>query len=71
MSKSLFLFSVLIIAQISFSLSVICKEGSKNCAKCNPVTKLWVRYNREIYTLNRDGECEPAKTFTLGENYCV
>ena len=39
--------------------------------KCNQVTKLCVRCDREIYTLNRDAECEPAKTFTLGENYYV
>jgi hypothetical protein len=71
MSKSLLFFSVLIIAQISLSFSASCKEGSKNCAKCNPVTKLCVKCGLDIYTLNKNGECEPSKTCILGENYCI
>ena len=71
MSKSLFLFSMVIISQISFSFSAVCKEGSNNCAKCNPVTKLCVKCDKEIYTLNKNGECEPSIACTVGENYCI
>ena len=71
MSKSLFLFSMVIISQISFSFSAVCKEDSNNCAKCNPVTKLCVKCDKEIYTLNKNGECEPSIACTVGENYCI
>ena len=71
MSKSFLLISILIIAQISLSVSASCKEGSKNCAKCNPVTKLCVKCDKNIYALNKKGECEPSKKCILGENYCI
>ena len=71
MSKSFLLISILIIAQISLSVSASCKEGSKNCAKCNPVTKLCVKCDKNIYALNKKGECEPSKKCILGDNYCI
>ena len=74
MSKSFFLISILIIAQISLSISASWKEGSKNCAKCNPVTKLCenvIKTYKNIYTLNKEGECEPSKNCIIGENYCI
>jgi len=71
MSKSLTFFAILIIAQISLSISADCKEGSKNCAKCNPVTKLCEKCDKNIYSLNKNGVCEAAKKCELGQNYCV
>ena len=71
MSKSFLLISILIIGQISLSVSSSCKEGSKNCAKCNPVTKLCVKCDKNLYALNKKGECEQSKKCILGENYCI
>ena len=52
MSNILNMYSLIIILQISLSLSAVCKEGSNNCAKCNPVTKLCIKCNKDIYSLN-------------------
>ena len=71
MSKSFIITIFLIILQISLSFSEVCKEGSKNCAKCNPVTKSCIKCDKDIYTLNIKGECEPSKKCELGYNYCV
>ena len=61
MSKSFIITIFLIILEISLSLSAVCKEGSKNCEKCNPVTKSCIKCDKDIYTLNRKGECEPSE----------
>ena len=71
MSKILNMYSLIIILQIFLSLSAVCKEGSNNCARCNPVTKLCIKCNKDIYSLNRNGECEPSKDCRLGKNYCL
>ena len=71
MSKSIFLFHILIITQIVLSFSYPCKEGSKNCEKCNPVTKLCVKCDKNIYALNSDGECEPKRRCQNNINYCI
>ena len=72
MMKSIPLIIILIIVQISLSLTEsTCKEGYKNCAKCHPITKLCVKCDKNIYSLNKNGECEPSKKCNLGENYCL
>ena len=69
MSKLFKMYSLILMFQMSLSLS--CKEGSNNCAKCNPVTKLCIKCDKDIYTLNKNGECEPSKVCKLGKNYCL
>ena len=72
MMKSIPIIIILIIVQISLSLTEsTCKEGYKNCAKCHPITKLCVKCDKNIYSLNKNGECEPSKKCNLGENYCL
>ena len=71
MSQSSFLISILIIVQLSISFSASCKEGSKNCARCNQVTKLCIKCDKNIYLLNKNGECEPSKKCQVGDNYCL
>ena len=71
MSKSLSLNSLLFMLQIYLSISSICKEGSNNCAKCNPITKLCVKCDKNIYSINKKGECEESKKCGIGENYCI
>ena len=48
-----------------------CIEGENNCAKCNPITKLCVKCDKDIYKLNISNICEPSKTCVLGNNYCL
>ena len=71
MSQSFLLVHILIITQIMISFSYPCKEGSKNCERCNPVTKLCVKCDKNIYALNSDGECEPSKRCKDNINYCI
>ena len=49
----------------------ICKEGFNNCSKCNPITKLCVKCEKDIYTPDRDGGCENSKRCVFGANYCI
>ena len=48
-----------------------CKEGLNNCAKCNPITKLCVKCEKDIYTPDREGGCENSKKCVLGVNHCI
>ena len=53
-------FIFLIILKISLS-SPYCKEGENNCSRCNPVTKLCIKCQKEIYTPNSAGGCDYLK----------
>ena len=48
-----------------------CKEGLNNCSKCNPITKLCVKCDKDFYTPDRDGGCESSKRCFLGANHCI
>jgi len=48
-----------------------CKQGINNCIKCNPVTKLCVKCEKDIYTPDREGGCENSKKCILGANHCI
>ena len=70
MSKMSLLFIIsLFISQIVFSKS-LCLEGQNNCSKCNPMTKLCVRCDKDIYSPDKNGGCENSKKCILGNNYC-
>ena len=72
MLKYISIFVFLIVSQITVSFSsYVCKEGSNNCARCNPVTKLCVKCQSNIFSLNKKGECEASNKCILGENYCL
>ena len=47
-----------------------CKEGLNNCSKCNPITKLCIKCEKDIYTPDKDGGCENSKKCVLGANHC-
>ena len=65
---------------ISFFVSLIifspilmepnCKEGVKNCNRCDPLTKLCTKCSLDIYTPDEKGGCEPSGKCTMGKNYC-
>ena len=48
-----------------------CKEGLNHCLICNPITKLCVKCEKNIYTPDKEGGCENSKKCVLGANYCI
>ena len=56
---------------IVFSFSYPCKEGTNYCSRCNPVTKLCEKCEKDIFIPDNDGGCEVRKKCSPGENYCL
>ena len=50
----------LLITKIILSFQ-ICNEGENFCSKCNPVTKLCIKCEKEIYSPDFEGGCKYAK----------
>ena len=63
-------FSIFIISKIIISIE-ICEAGKNNCLKCNPVTKLCEKCEKNIYIPDSKGGCENSKKCILGYNHCV
>ena len=47
-----------------------CIKGENNCILCNPISKLCLQCEYDIYIPDQNGGCEKSKTCTLGLNYC-
>ena len=47
-----------------------CQEGVNLCERCNPVTKLCVKCQKNIYTPDDKGGCKNAETCIEGNNHC-
>ena len=69
MPKIFSLFIIVFINKIIFS-QTICSVGENNCSKCNPLTKLCVKCDKDVYTPDKNGGCENSKKCILGNNYC-
>ena len=67
--KPLFYFIFLIAININLSLPS-CHIGENHCSKCNPVTKLCVRCEKDIYVPDQNGGCENSKKCIIGLNHC-
>ena len=63
-------FSFLIISQIIISFE-ICEAGKNFCSKCNPISKLCEKCEKNIYIPDSKGGCENSKKCILGYNHCV
>jgi len=63
-------FIYLFIFKLIFS-SLICKEGSNYCSRCNPITKLCVKCQYDIFIPDNDGGCGNAQRCILGKNNCL
>ena len=49
----------------------ICEEGVNNCVKCNYLTKLCTKCEKDIYIPDEVGGCtKGAKKCIIGRNYC-
>lgn len=64
------LWILILIIKILFTFQ-ICIEGKNFCSKCNPVTKLCVKCEKDIYIPDEDGGCEYSRKCILGKNHCL
>ena len=66
----LFYFTFFIFSKI-FLLKSACVEGINLCSKCNPITKLCIKCQQNIYTPDTSGGCQYSKKCQLGTNHCI
>ena len=69
MSKLFICLIFLIILEIILSFP-FCLEGENHCSKCNRITKMCVKCDKEIYSPDKNGGCENSKKCIIGNNYC-
>ena len=66
-----FLYYFLLQSLFSLLLSApSCIPSENFCKKCDPLTNLCIKCEKKIYSVNKNGGCDPAKTCSPGENYC-
>ena len=63
-------FLFLILFKLS-SLSPNCIEGENYCLKCNPISKVCFKCEKDIFIPDENGGCIGSKKCLKGENYCV
>ena len=49
----------------------ICEEGLNNCLSCNPLTKLCVKCDLDVFIPDENGGCINSQKCTIGVNYCL
>ena len=64
------MFIYIIFLKISLFAS-LCIEDNNHCVKCNPVSKLCVKCDKDIFVPDQKGGCEYSKKCTLGKNNCL
>ena len=69
MPKYLFFLFFLLFIKITIC-TPICEEGKNNCTKCDYITQLCLKCNKDIFVPDKNGGCEGAKLCKLGNNYC-
>ena len=63
-------FSFLIISKIIISFE-ICEAGKNFCSKCNPISKLCEKCEKNIFIPDNNGGCISSKKCILGRNHCL
>ena len=48
-----------------------CTKGKNNCLLCNPMTKLCLECDYDVYIPDENGGCEKSSTCNIGYNYCI
>ena len=48
-----------------------CKEGQNLCISCNPITKLCIKCQKDVFTPDENGGCTNLKKCSLGINNCL
>ena len=56
--------------ELSYSLP-FCKESLNYCSKCNKVTKLCEKCEKDIFSPDNYGGCQPIKKCILGKGHCL
>ena len=50
--------------------SPLCKEGTNNCKRCDPLTNLCLNCDLDIYSPDENGGCSPLGKCISNKNYC-
>ena len=61
--------SIFILSNI-FITNQVCVLGEKKCIKCNPITKLCIKCEKDIYTPDSNGGCQNSNQCIIGKNHC-
>ena len=70
MAKKFLFYFLLIIFKIIKS-SPTCEEGLNFCSKCNPITRLCDKCEKDVYTPDEEGGCSYGRKCVFGKNYCI
>ena len=62
-------FTLILFLKISLSLSE-CFVNNNHCIKCNPITKLCAKCDKNIYSPDENGGCKYVKKCEIGLNHC-
>ena len=66
---NIFILLLFLISKILISKQK-CYENYNQCKKCNPITKLCIKCEKDIYSPDDKGGCENAKKCSFGKNHC-
>ena len=69
MSK-IFIYLILLEFQLIIS-EPTCIERINHCSRCNSVTKLCIKCEKDIYIPDENGGCKNAQKCNLGDNHCM
>ena len=69
MSKQ-YIFLLILINILSVYSEPKCEEGKNNCVKCNPITNLCLKCDKNVFVPDENGGCENSKKCVVGINYC-
>ena len=48
-----------------------CKEGLNHCVNCNPITKLCIQCDLDVYVPDKNGSCTNSQKCIVGKNNCL
>ena len=71
MKKKFFIWYIFLIIYKIIICDPSCKEGVNFCSRCNPVTKLCAKCQRNVYIPDENGGCTYSRKCSFGENYCM
>ena len=68
--SNLYIFIYFILRILKIISSPSCQVGINNCSKCNPLTQLCMKCDKDIYSPDENGGCAPSGKCIFGNNYC-
>ena len=71
MTKKILIWYILLIIYKIVISDPSCKEGVNFCTRCNPVTKLCVKCEKDVFIPDENGGCTYSRKCAFGENYCI